>query len=372
MQGFRAIFEDVPDPRDINAQHDLTEMLFIAMAASLCGADSCVGYTEFGRGKQPLLRQFLELKHGIPSHDTFTRVFRHLDPGALEAALARFVSVLGEALGQGALGQTVAGKVVAIDGKRLRGAYEKGRAHMSPIVVSAYLNETRMVLAQTLAPQCGEVKGFLQLLDLISLKDAIVTGDALHCTRQTVAALRAKGAHYVLGLKGNRSTLARDAAALFERDGPRAPWAETSQTRHGRTEHRIASVLPAPGLAERHAFEGLVAIGRIEAWRKQGDKAETYRARTFVLSCPLTPDQLLSTVGQHWSIENNLHWPLDVVFREDHCRTRKDHGPANLAVLRKLALNLLKTNPAKKSINMKRQRAGWDDTFLLELMTHVR
>jgi predicted transposase YbfD/YdcC len=367
MQGFRAVFEEVPDPRAINAQHDLTEILFIAMAASLCGADGCAAFAEFGRAKEPLLRQFLALEHGIPSHDTFSRVFRHLDPPALEAALARFAAVLGESLGQ-----TVAGKVVALDGKRLRGAYDKGCAHMSPIVVSAYLNQTRMVLAQTLAPDCGEVKGFLNLLKLISLKDAVVTGDALHCTRQTAAALRAEEAHYVLTLKGNRSSLAKDAAALLERAGTSAPWAESSDTRHGRTEHRLATVVPAPDLAEPHKFQDLVAIGRIEAWRQQGDKAETHKTRTFVLSKPLTPAELLSTVREHWSIENNVHWHLDVVFREDYCRTRKDHGPANLAVLRKITLNLLRANRAKKSLNMKRQRAGWDDTFLLELMTHMR
>jgi predicted transposase YbfD/YdcC len=367
MQGFVAIFEDIPDPRDINAQHDLTEILFIAIAASLCGANSCSAFAEFGRAKEPLLRQFLQLAHGIPSHDTFSRVFRHLDPPALEAALTRFVAGLGEALGH-----TVAGHVVAIDGKRLRGAYDKGCAHMSPIVVSAYLNQTRMVLAQTLAPACGEVKGFLHLLELIALEDAIVTGDALHCTRQTAARLRAAKADYVLTLKGNRSTLAQDATALFERAGASAPWAESSEGHHDRTESRVAWVVPAPGLAERHQFTDLTALGRIEAWRRQGDGPETSKVRTFVLSKLMTPAELLATVREHWSIENNLHWHLDVVFQEDACRTRKDHGPANLAVVRKIALNLLRANHAKKSLNMKRLRAGWDDTFLVELMTHVR
>jgi predicted transposase YbfD/YdcC len=365
MQGFAAIFEDVSDPRDLNAQHDLIEILFIAIAASLCGANSCTAFAEFGRAKEPLLRHFLRLEHGIPSHDTFTRVFRHLDPPALEAALTRFVAGLGAALGQ-----TAAGTVVAIDGKRLRGAYDKGRAHMSPIVVSAYLNETRMVLAQALAPECGEVKGFLHLLELIALEDAIVTGDALHCTRQTAAALREKKADYVLTLKGNRSTLAQDAAALFERAS--LPWAESAEGQHDRTEHRVAWVLPAPGLAERHKFKGLAALGRIEAWRQEGDRPETYKMRTFVLSKLMSPAELLATVREHWSIENNVHWPLDVVFREDACRTRKDHGPANLAVIRKIALNLLRANPAKRSLNMKRHRAGWDETFLVELMTHMR
>lgn len=367
MQGFRAIFEDLPDPRDVNACHDLTEILFIALAAILCGANSCVEFAEFGRAKERLLRQFLELAHGIPAHDPFSRVLRHLDPPALEAALTRFVAVLGEALGA-----SRPGAVVAVDGKRLRGAYDKGRAHMSPIVVTAYLHETRLVLAQTLAPGCGEVEGVLHLLKLIALDGATVTGDALHCTCKTTAALRDRHADYVLTLKGNRSSLARDAAALLAAAGDSAPWAEHTESGHGRHEHRIAWVVPAPELAARHNFTGLVAVGRIEAWRRLEDGPETAQSRIFVLSRLMSPSQLLATVRAHWQIENNVHWPLDVVFREDDCRTRKDHGPSNLAVLRKIALNLLRSHPAKKSLNVKRHRAGWDDAFLIELMTHMR
>ncbi len=336
MEGFRAIFADIPDPRDINAHHDLTEILFIALAASLCGADSCVAFAEFGRGKEPLLREFLTLAHGTPSHDTFSRVLRHLDPRALEAALTRFVAVLGQALGQ-----PPAGRVVAVDGKRLRGAYDKGCAHMAPIMVSAYLHETRMVLAQTRAPDCGEVKGVLDLLALIALDGATVTGDALHCTRQMAAALRARGADYVLTLKGNRSSLARDAAALFAQAGDGPPFAEAGESGHGRREHRVAWVVPAPELATRHGFKDLAALGRIESWRQLGDGPETVQSRLFVLSRVMNPTELLATVRAHWRIENNVHWQLDVVFREDHCRTRKDNGPSNLAVLRKIALNLL-------------------------------
>jgi predicted transposase YbfD/YdcC len=364
MKGFIAIFEEVPDPRDFNARHLLPEILFIAVAASLGGANSYSAFAQFGRAKEALLRHFLTLPHGIPSHCTFERVFRHLDPAALEAALVRLTAALGQALGQ-----TGAGQVVAVDGKRLRGAYERGCAHMSPILVSAYLAETRLVLAQTRAPNCGEVEGVLRLLDLVALDGATVTGDALHCTCKTAAALRARNADYVLTLKGNRSGLAKAAAARFERAGPRAPWAEAGERGHDRSEHRIAWVVPAPDLAQRHKFKGLAALGRIEAWRQQGSQAETHKVRTFVLSKVMTPSELLSTVREHWGIENEVHWELDVVFQEDACRTRKDHGPANLAVVRKVALNLLRANPAKQSLNLKRQMAGWSDTYLLELMT---
>ena len=362
MQNFRALFADIPDPRDVNAHHDLTEILFIMVAASLSGANSCVGFAEYGRAKEALLRQFLNLRHGIPSHDTFSRVLRHLDPQPLEAALTRFVAALGAAP-PGA---------IALDGKRLRGAYDTGCAHMSPIVVSAYLHETRMVLAQTRAPHCSEVAGTLELLRLIALAGATVTADALHCTRRMAAALRERGADYVLTLKGNRSRLARDAAALFARAGDGPPFAEVGETGHGRREHRIAWVIPAPELAERHRFRDLAALGRIESWRKVGDGPEIMQSRLFVLSRVMHPHELLATVRNHWRIENNVHWELDVVFHEDACRTRKDHAPVNLALLRKIALNLLRAHPAQKSLNMKRQRAGWDDAFLIELLTHMR
>ena len=366
MQGFRLIFAALPDPRDLNAQHDLTEILFIALAASLCGANSCTAFAAFGCAKEELLRQFLTLEHGIPSHDTFSRVFRHLDPEPLEAALVRFTAALGAALGQ-----EVAGQVVAVDGKRLRRAYDKGRAHMPPLMVSAYLNHTRLVLAQTLAPGTGEIKGVLKLFEMIALEGAMVTGDALHCTRKTAAALLAKGADYVLTLKGNRSSLAKDAHARFAELAARAPSAETCDQAHGRIERRRAWVIKAPDLAVRHGFKGLVALGRIEAWRTVGTKT-SHKLRHFVLSKALTPSQLLSTVREHWSIENRVHWPLDVVFDEDLSRTRKDHGPRNLAVLRTLSLNMLRANASKDSLNIKRQRAGWDDGFFIELMTHVR
>jgi hypothetical protein len=178
MEEFRAIFGEVEDPRDFNVWHDLFEVLFIAMAACLCGANSYGAFAEFGKAKEPLLRQFLALKHGTPSRHTFERVFRRLNPEGLEAALIRFTREL-----RTALGHPTAGQVVAMDGKRLRGAYDKGLAHQTPIMVCAYLHQTRLVLGQRQATDCSETKGLLQLLQMVALEGAIVTGDALHCSR---------------------------------------------------------------------------------------------------------------------------------------------------------------------------------------------
>lgn len=368
MQMFKAVFAELPDPRDINAQHDLTEMLFIALAACLCGAQTCVEMAEFGRAKEGLLRGFLALEHGIPSHDTFSRVFRLLNPQAFAAAFGCFMAAFGEAARIGVL----AG-VVAIDGKCLRRGYAAGRAHMPPLLVSAWGAQTRMVLAQQAAPGGNEVAATLALLSLLSLQGCIVTADALHCHRGMAAAVRAAKADYALIVKGSQPALLRDARAALDAasTGAPAPVAETRDTAHGRQERRRATVAPAPGLAERHRFPGLVAVGRIEAWRTLGGTTR-HHVRHVLLSRHLAPAQLLAVVREHWSIENRLHWLLDVVFDEDLARTRKDHAPQNLALLRRLTLNVLRAQPGKQSLNLKRQRAGWDDAFLLQLLTHMR
>lgn len=366
MEGFRVIFEDLPDPRDFNAGHDLTEILFIAVAAMLCGAQSCVDMHDFGAAKEPLLRRFLVLKHGIPSHDTFTRVFRALDPAAFEACFQRFVAAFGAALGQAA-----PQGVVAIDGKSLRGAYDKGQAHMPKMMVSAFAAETRMTLAQTLAPNGNEVAGALRLLELLSLKGCTVTADALHCHPRMAAAVRDAKADYVLTIKQNHATLARDAAAALDAAGPQHPFAETTNQEHDRVERRRASVVAAPPAAVKHRFPGLAAFGRIEAWRTVNG-VTTHHVRRFALSKRLAPAKLLATVRQHWAIENAAHWPLDVVFDEDLARNRKDNGPRNLAVMRRMTLNILRAHPDKASLAGKRKKAGWNDDFFISLFTHMR
>jgi predicted transposase YbfD/YdcC len=366
MEGFRVIFGGLPDPRDLNAHHGLTEIIFIALAATLCGANSCVEFSEFGEDKEPLLRTLLELKHGIPSHDTFSRVFRHLDPLPFEAALARFAAALGATLGQEARAS-----VIAVDGKSLRRGYEKGRAHMPPLLVSAYLSRTRITLAQTLAKANSEVEATLELLNLVALDGATVTADALHCNTRMAAALRQHGAHYCLALKGNRSTLLRDANALLATAGETVAAAETVEQGHGRHERRRACVVEAKGLAERHRFKDLAAFGCIDAWRTI-DGVISHRRRIFALSRALPPSEFLTTAREHWGIENGAHWPLDVIFQEDLARTRRNNGPRNLAVLRRIALNTLRAHPDKASINIKRRRAGWNDSFLIQLFTHMQ
>ena len=361
MERFATYFADVPDPRANNALHDLTEILFIALLASLCGATSCCDMALFARSKEGLLRQFLLLKHGLPSHDTFSRVFRIIDPVAFEKAFRRFTKAFAETL-------RIEG-VVALDGKALRRAYENGKSHMPPVMVTAWSVRTRLALANVLAPGNNEVAGALQLIEFLQLKGCVVTADALHCHRGMAKAIVAREGDYALAVKDNQPALLRDAQAAIaaaKRQGAKS--AASKDARHGRKETRTAIVAPVIDMAEKHDFPGLTAVARVKSRRGK----ETLE-RHFLLSKTYTATQVLSIVRDHWSIENNLHWSLDVTFDEDQARNRKDNAPANLAILRRLALNIAGTHPdTKTSLRGKLKRAAWDDTFLFSMLQHMR
>lgn len=366
MEGFRALFGSVSDPRDYNVRHDLTEILFIALAATLCGAQDCSDFSDFGHAKEEWLRQYMELPHGVPSHDTFSRVLRVLVPEELQQALERFNACLATVLRE--KGTDV--EVIAFDGKTLRRAYEAGQSSMPPMTVSAFDTQTRMTLAHAPAPGGAEIEAVLRLVDLLDLSGAVVTADALHSTRRMVKAVREKGADYALVLKGNRGPLYKEAVERLAATTD-APEAETRERGHGRVEHRRAWVVPAADLETRHKFAGLAAIGCIKSQRQVGDKTHT-GCRVFVLSRQFTPEALLRIARDHWAIENCLHWQLDVVFGEDQARNRKDHAPENLALIRRIALNILRAHPRKASMKSKRNTAGWNNDFFNSLFAHMR
>jgi predicted transposase YbfD/YdcC len=363
MDRFHECFADIADPRSDNSRHDLMEILFIALLSSLCGATSCSDMAEFGLAKEPLLRQILTLEHGIPSHDTFSRVFRMLDPLAFEAAFGRFMAAFGE----GAKIKAAKG-VVALDGKALRRAYERGQSFMPRVVVTAWAAQTRMTLASRLAQNGNEIGAALQLVELLQLKGCVVTADALHCHRAMAGAITARGGDYVVAVKSHQPILLRDAEAALAGAKASTP-ATTVDKAHDREEIRTAIVVPAAHMAVIHDFPGLAAVARIES-RRGTDEPVT---RIFLLSKRFAAAKLLEIVRSHWSIENTLHWTLDVTLDEDLARNRKDNGPANLAVLRRLALNIARAHPdTKTSLRRKLLRAGWDDSFLFELIRHMR
>lgn len=369
MSFLLSIFREVRDPRDINARHDLAELLFLALAATLCGAKNCVEIAEFVDGREEELRETVTLAHGCPSHDTFSRIFRLIEPEELSGAISAFLAALRRGLG---LGPGPKG-VVAVDAKALRRGYEKGRACMPPVMVSVWDAETRLSIAAKRAEGSDEVSATLDLLKSLDLKGCIVTADALHCRPDTAKALIARKAHYALGLKANRGRL----HACAERSFAAADAAgditsrETRETAHGRTETRRASVLPLRLLKDVPAFPGLKAIGRIEAARTIERRTVT-SVRYVALSRMLAPERLADTVRAHWTIENQLHWSLDVVFHEDDARSRKDNAPQNLAVIRRLARDILASHPLDKPIASKMRRANCSKDFFYELFTHMQ
>src|SRR6267154_3722983 len=260
METLISIFREVRDPRDFNAQHDLPAMLFIALAATLCGAKSCVDFADFAAAHEEELAEIVDLRHGAPSHDCFSRLFRLLDPEEMAKAFARFAKALREGLGLGP-----AKGVVAVDGKRLRRGYERGRAFMPPLMVSIWDAETRLSIAARRAEGGDEIAATLAALKCLVLKGCIVTGDALHCHPRMAAAVRATGAHYALGLKANHGPLYAAAGTAFAQAEAAGKLVvhEHSESGHGRLERRRVAVVAKP--ANAPAFPGLVALARIEA-----------------------------------------------------------------------------------------------------------
>jgi predicted transposase YbfD/YdcC len=360
------ILREVRDPRQPNARHDLGDVLFVALAATICGAKTCVEMAEFGQDRLEELRQMVDLPHGAPSHDTFSRVFRLLDPEELAKA---FEACMAEV--RAAMSPPGPSGVVALDAKSLRRGYEKGRAFMPPLMVGVFDSQTRLSIAQTRAPEGAEISAALDLLKGLTLKGCTVTADALHCSAATAKAVRDAKAHYAIGLKANRHQLLAEAEAAFAAAGDTLASFETREARHGRAEVRRASVLAAKHLARTFDFPDLAAIGRIEAERTV-DGRTGVAVRYLVLSKIFSPRKLLEVVRAHWSIENQLHWVLDVVFDEDDARSRKNHAPENLAVIRRLALNILRAHPSSDTPGRKMRRASWDIRFFFELFAHMR
>ena len=309
---FLDVFDEIEDPRDYTARHPLPEILFIALAAVLCGARNCTEMVYFAEGRLELLRQFIPLDHGVPSHDTFSRVLRVLDPVGFNAAFTRFMAAFGaQARSDAPKGQ------VAIDGKSLRRAYPKGCAHMPPMMVTVFGCDTFMSLAQTVAQKGGEAEAAIAAIELLSLKGMTVTADALHCHRRMTKAIRERGGHYVIAIKGNQSKLAMQANAALDAaaQSPKTRFHETEEKAHGRHERRRAFVIPFAQTPGKNALVDLVAVGRVDSWRTI-DAKTSHKVRCYALSRKMTPEQLLATVRHHWAIENNLHWLLDVQFGE--------------------------------------------------------
>jgi len=367
MGKFKRAFRGLVDPRAANSQHPLLEVLFIALAATLCGAEGPSDMERFGHSKEGLLRQILPLKKGIPSHDTFGRVLQALDPAGFERAFRRFMVWFAK------FNKLPLTGVLAIDGKALRGAYERGCAATPEHMVNVWAVEARMTLASRKAPGRNEAAGALEVLQMLCLKHCIITADALHCHRGFASAVLDREGDYVLALKGNQGKLFKAVARRFGRAATRSTAEQLEPSTHDRREWRRATVIRDTRLANVHDFPGIAALARITSRRRQhGGRSDPVSVRYYLLSKYISAKRLLSVVRGHWSIENQLHWILDVIFDEDGCRARKGYAPENLAILRRLAANILRSHPARMSMRQKIKSAGWDDSFLLGLFGHMR
>ncbi len=370
MGWFGACFDDLPDPRTGNAtRHDLLEVLTIALTASICGAESCVDFADFARDRVALFGEFLKLDGGMPSHDTFSRLFRLLDPASFALCFTRFVAELGE-VGPG---------VLAIDGKTMRRSFDTA-ARQSPLhVVTAFACERRLVLAQA-AVEGGsnEIVAARTVLEMFDIKGMLVTADAMHCNAKTARLIVDRGADYLIALKANRPWMLAEVKGLLA--APPVPIVAyvTVEKSHGRIEtrrhrvwHEVAWLSPTRSESDEAPLAGLAMIGTIEATVERAGTT-TCDTRYFVSSRPLSVEAFAQAARAHWAIENSLHWVLDVCFDEDRARNRRDHGPENLATLRKLALNVLRSARPDISIRRKRKRSGWSDECARSVIGQMR
>jgi predicted transposase YbfD/YdcC len=358
---FIASFEGLKDPRTGNAGlHDFHELLLIALCAVLCGSQGATHMAAFAVAKEPFLRGFLELKNGLPSHDTFSRLFRLLEPAQFRAAFQRFMTRFSET-DQG---------VIAIDGKVLRRSFDRASGQSALHMVSAWGCEQRLVLGQIATDaKSNEITAVPKLLAMLSLKGTIVTTDALNCQRAIAQQIVDQGGDYALALKANQGTL-HDDVSRFLRD-PKSVVSTTAPLvdgDHGRIETRTASVCAdIDWLQQDHHWPGLAAIGKVDRIREIATKTTTETAY-YLLSTAMSADWLNSVARAHWGVENRLHWRLDVVMNEDQDRTRLGHGPHNLAVLRHMALNVMQKDTSKGSLRGKFMRAAWDERYLAKLL----
>lgn len=359
MSAFDACFGDLADPRAGNASYRLSDLMVVMVAASLCGATTATEFALFADTRQAVLARLVRYRRP-PSHDTFSRVLRLLKPAALEQAFGVFAQAFAQAA-------TRTGReVVALDGKALRRAYERGQAAQPPIMVSAFAAGLRLCLAAS-APKPGEneIEAALRVVDMIDLTGRIITADALHCHHRMAQAVVDQGGDYLLALKGNRRSWLVAARAAFAA-APAGLAAACSQDRlHDRHEVRSAQVIAAPtALTVGHA-----AFVRIIASR-DGARPAT---RFFLASTLLEPADALAMARSHWQIENALHWVLDVHLNEDAGRARKDNAPANQALLTRIARNILQSADGPKvPISHRIRKCAWNDTYLFNAITHMQ
>jgi predicted transposase YbfD/YdcC len=365
---FAQHFAPLPDPRQRLPQHPLLSILFIVLAAQLCGAEGWDAMVAFARAKQAWLTSFLELPKGIPSADTLRRVMGALEPQAFEACFRAWV---------GAVAGTLKGEVVAVDGKAIKGAYEVASRTTPLYLLHVWATEQRLLLGQrAVGGAPGESPGAEEVLKLLTLTGAVVTGDANLCTKRVAQTVVQRGADYVLALKGNRGAVHRqvqefwETAAAHDFAGVTVRRVRRLNTGHGRTEERRSFAVAAsklPPLVQR--WPGVASVIRVERIRSTAKRTQ-HECHYYLSSLPPKVQTLHYAIRQHWRVENDLHWCLDVSFREDQCRIRDLQAAENVAMVRRMALQLLKRQPGETvGLPIRRLRAGWDNAYLVQVLS---
>jgi predicted transposase YbfD/YdcC len=361
-------FEDLPDPRTGNAKaHIFLEVLIIAICAVICGADGWSDIELFGKNKKAWLKTFLELPKGIPSHDTFGRIFAKIKPEEFQKRFIGWVQAIEE---------LTAGQVIAVDGKQLRRSHDRGAGKAAIYMVNAWATQNQLVLGQTkVADKSNEITAIPELLRLLDISGCIVTIDAIGTQSEITETIVDAGGDYLLAVKENQGHLFEDIQCIFGVDAAQGmkyaqyQYVKSVSKGHGRIEVRECWATDREEylslVRNRQQWKGLKSIVRIISQRQTSE----VQTRYFISSLPADAKTILKAKRSHWKIENQLHWVLDIAFREDESRVRQDHGAENLAVLRLMALNLLKNEKtAKGGIHAKRLQAGWNNDYLLTIL----
>lgn len=367
-RSFFAHFADLPDPRiNRTRRHELLDIVFVAVCAVISGSNDFVSMEAYGKAKLPWLRKFVKLSNGIPSHDTFGRLFADLSVAGFVDCFLSWIEAIREA---------GVGEIVSVDGKTLRASLDTAKSQNPLHVVSAWASENHLLLGQVAVDvKSNEITAIPRLLEVLALEGAIVTIDAMGCQKEIAKTIRERGADYVLAVKGNQEHLEADIidhfAKLDEGEVSRRGRTvhETQESSHGRQEHRRYEAVPAPQtLRHREDWKDLACICRVtRVYTQRGQ--EKSDVRYFISSVAPKAALLARAIRGHWGVENGLHWVLDMYFNEDRNRARTDNAAENLALLRRWVLSLLRQDSTMKaSIEKKRQLAGWNDDNMEKLL----